>query len=150
MVGWHHRLDGHEFDQAPGDGEGQGSLACCSPQGGKDRVTEQQQRFQKMLEKFHSTSFSESSRHLGCVFSVVLKDHWSRGYHETTLSSGSGSEGHISYKLESCVARVHHSLPLYCSPLCIILSQPLRLQSHSTIVWQNLKVPRLPGYRLTL
>ena len=30
MVGWHHRLDGYEFEQAPGDGEGQGSLACCS------------------------------------------------------------------------------------------------------------------------
>ena len=30
MVGWHHRLDGHEFEQIPGDGEGQGSLACCS------------------------------------------------------------------------------------------------------------------------
>ena len=31
MVGWHHRLDGHEFEQAPGVGDGQGSLACCSP-----------------------------------------------------------------------------------------------------------------------
>ena len=31
MVGWHHQLDGHEFEQAPGVGEGQGSLACCSP-----------------------------------------------------------------------------------------------------------------------
>ena len=31
MVGWHHRLNGHEFEQALGDGEGQGSLACCSP-----------------------------------------------------------------------------------------------------------------------
>ena len=31
MVGWHQRLNGHEFEQAPGDGEGQGSLACCSP-----------------------------------------------------------------------------------------------------------------------
>ena len=31
MVGWHHRLDGHEFEQALGDGDGQGSLACCSP-----------------------------------------------------------------------------------------------------------------------
>ena len=30
MVGWHHRLNGHGFEQAPGDGEGQGSLACCS------------------------------------------------------------------------------------------------------------------------
>ena len=31
MVGWHHRLDGHEFKQAPGVVDGQGSLACCSP-----------------------------------------------------------------------------------------------------------------------
>ena len=31
MVGWHHWLDGHEFEQAPGVGDGQGSLACCSP-----------------------------------------------------------------------------------------------------------------------
>ena len=33
MVGWHHQLDGHEFEQAPGVGDGQGSLACCSPGG---------------------------------------------------------------------------------------------------------------------
>ena len=33
MVGWHHWLDGHEFEQAPGVGDGQGSLACCSPWG---------------------------------------------------------------------------------------------------------------------
>ena len=31
MVGWHHRLDGHEFEQTPGVGDGQGGLACCSP-----------------------------------------------------------------------------------------------------------------------
>ena len=36
MVGWHHRLNGHEFEQALGDSEGQGSLACCSPQGHKE------------------------------------------------------------------------------------------------------------------
>ena len=33
MVGQHHQLDGHEFEQAPENGEGQGSLVCCSPQG---------------------------------------------------------------------------------------------------------------------
>ena len=33
MVGWHHQLDGHEFEQARGVGNGQGSLASCSPQG---------------------------------------------------------------------------------------------------------------------
>ena len=31
MGGWHHLLNGHEFEQAPGDSEGHGSLACCSP-----------------------------------------------------------------------------------------------------------------------
>ena len=31
MVGWHHQLDGHQFEQALGAGDGQGSLACCSP-----------------------------------------------------------------------------------------------------------------------
>ena len=36
MVGWHHQLDGHEFEQALGDGEGQGSLACSSPWGQKE------------------------------------------------------------------------------------------------------------------
>ena len=43
-AGWHHRLDGCEFEQAPGDGEGQGSLPCCSPRGHKELdMTEGQQ-----------------------------------------------------------------------------------------------------------
>ena len=37
MVGWHHRLNGREFEQAPGDGEGQGGLACCHPWGQRVR-----------------------------------------------------------------------------------------------------------------
>ena len=42
MAGWHHRLDGREFEQAPGIGDGQGSLACCSPWGCKQSdMTEQ-------------------------------------------------------------------------------------------------------------
>ena len=39
MVGWHHQLDGHEFEQAPGVGDGQGGLACCSPWGHKESDT---------------------------------------------------------------------------------------------------------------
>ena len=35
-VGWHHQLDEHEFEQAPGVGDGQGNLACCSPRGRKE------------------------------------------------------------------------------------------------------------------
>ena len=42
MVGWHHQLDGHESEQTPGLGDGQGSLMCCCPWGRKDLdVTEQ-------------------------------------------------------------------------------------------------------------
>ena len=36
MVGGHHRLNGHEFEQTVGESEGQGSLACCSPWGCKE------------------------------------------------------------------------------------------------------------------
>ena len=42
MVGWHHRFNGHECEQTPGDSEGQGSLACYSPWGHKESdMTEQ-------------------------------------------------------------------------------------------------------------
>ena len=45
MVGWHHRLSGHEFEQAPGVGEVQGDLACCSPWGHKESDTTERLRF---------------------------------------------------------------------------------------------------------
>ena len=42
MVGWHHRLNGHEFEQTPGNSEGQGRLACCGSWGHKESdMTEQ-------------------------------------------------------------------------------------------------------------
>ena len=42
MVGWHHQLNGHEFEQAPGVADGQGSLVCCSPWARKELdMTEQ-------------------------------------------------------------------------------------------------------------
>ena len=44
MVGWYHRLNGHEFEQAPGVGDGQGGLMYCSPWGRRESdMTEQQQ-----------------------------------------------------------------------------------------------------------
>ena len=53
MLGWHHQLNGPEFEQAPGDGEGQGSLVCCSPQGCKELDTTERlnnnERFQLIL-----------------------------------------------------------------------------------------------------
>ena len=54
MVGWHHRLDGHEFEQAPGVGDGQGNLESCSPRGPNESdTTEQLNRTRcKMQGKF--------------------------------------------------------------------------------------------------
>ena len=42
MVAWHHQLDGHEFEQAPGVSDGQRSQACCSPWGRKESDTTEQ------------------------------------------------------------------------------------------------------------
>ena len=60
MVGWHHRLNGHEFEQALGDGKGQGSLVCCSPWGwqrvGLDLATEQDRRGESCFWWFYGVS----------------------------------------------------------------------------------------------
>ena len=50
MVGWHHQLNGHEFEQALGYGEGQGSLAYCSPWGRKELDVTDQLNNKRYLE----------------------------------------------------------------------------------------------------
>ena len=50
MVGRHNRLDGNEFEQTPGDGEGQGSLVCSSPRGGKESDTTKQLNSNKRVK----------------------------------------------------------------------------------------------------
>ena len=42
MIGWYHRFEGHEFEQALGVGDGQGSLVCCNPWGRKESDTTEQ------------------------------------------------------------------------------------------------------------
>ena len=64
MIGWHHRLNGHEFEQTPGDGEGQGSLVCCSSWGHKkSNVTER-------LNNNHNSSWC--TQHLRAASSALL------------------------------------------------------------------------------
>ena len=53
MVGWHHQLNGHEFEQAPGVGEGQGSLVCCSPWGCKESDSTEQLKNNNFIFMFH-------------------------------------------------------------------------------------------------
>ena len=66
MVGWHHRLDAHEFEQAPGIGDGQGSLACCSPW--------DSQEFSPTLQFKSINSSALSILHSPTLTSI--HDHW--------------------------------------------------------------------------
>ena len=61
MVGWHHQLNGHEFKQALGDGEGQGSLPCCSPWGHKES---------DMTERLNNNNWSFTKRKLNNYFNT--------------------------------------------------------------------------------
>ena len=56
MVGWHHRLDGHEFEQVPGVGDRQGGLACCGPWGCKESDMTEQLNWTEVLNAvgYHS------------------------------------------------------------------------------------------------
>ena len=54
MVGWHHHLNGHEFEQALGDGDGQGRLTCCSPRVCKELdMTERLNNNKWFVQVFH-------------------------------------------------------------------------------------------------
>ena len=70
MVGWHHWLDGHEFEQALGVGDGQGSLACCSPWGHKELDMIEQLNWTLSYHEFHGTDFIRY--HCQCVFGLTL------------------------------------------------------------------------------
>ena len=76
MVGWHHRLDGHEFEQAPGVGDGQGGLACCSPWGHKEMGKTDWLHWSELIVDQH---WSEVSRpvvdgpRLRCPFVVLVE-----------------------------------------------------------------------------
>ena len=91
MVGGHHQLNGHEFEQALGNGEGQGSLACCSPWGHKELdVTERLNN--NSNEKVLTERRHAWVGHL-CVTALVLlcyvsdggrSEHWQGGESMTT------------------------------------------------------------------
>ena len=74
MVGWLHRLNGHEFEQAPGGSEGPGGLACCSPWGHKEWDTTERLTFsltQKPTEKLKE-EYNEYILHLDSPADILL------------------------------------------------------------------------------
>ena len=78
MVGCHHRLNGHEFVQTPGDSGGQGSLECCSPWGCKELNTTEQ--LNNNSKRIHSRDFPGSPVvKIPCFQCRGHRyDHWSR------------------------------------------------------------------------
>ena len=52
MLGWHHQVSEHELGQAPGDSEGQGSLACCSPWGRKELARTERLKNNHKMRKY--------------------------------------------------------------------------------------------------
>ena len=72
MVGWHHRLDEHKFEQAPVVGNGQGSLACCSPWGHKELHTTEQLTWTLILKS--SITFYMKQSLLSMAFMEISKE----------------------------------------------------------------------------
>ena len=82
MVGWHHRLNGHEFEKTPGNGDGQGSLVCCSPWGHRESDTTEQ------------LNWTELRKNVPRRKNTLCKNHkWERAWWVGENSSVSGVIG---------------------------------------------------------
>ena len=78
MVGWHHRFNGQEFEQTPGDIEGQGSLVCCSPWGHKESdMTEQLNKNKCLLYQYNRYLVNNESSliYKACLLTMMKVYH---------------------------------------------------------------------------
>jgi len=83
MVGWHHQLDGQEFEQAPGVGDGQGGLACRSPWGRKESDTTEQlnterEKMKHNIEKqmvAHLSMCTHTHTHMPHIHTLHIPPH---------------------------------------------------------------------------
>ena len=71
MVGWRHRLDGLEFEQAPGVGDGQARVACCNPWGRKESDTTEQLNNNNPL---HTSNTKQTCFHLLTVVTPIVQN----------------------------------------------------------------------------
>ena len=108
MVGWHHRLDGHEFEQGLGVGDGQGSLVCCSPWDGKESdMTEQLNRISMKLQ----LDFLKEKK----VFTEVFKENHASCIPYNLLTTRN-------------LVSIHHCTVKTLDPFCPPQPTPLPLQ----------------------
>ena len=78
MVGWHHQLNGHEFEQTPGDCEVQGCLACCNPWGRTESDTTERLNNNNHLKNIKLSERSQSHKN------HVLQDVWNKSLESET------------------------------------------------------------------
>ena len=126
MVGWHHWLDRHEFEQAPGDGEGQGSLACCSPWGCRVEhdfinwitiTTQINKYFLKKSQGIKWTNKTIAVRKTGSSLGCRFKSHEQQ-------------QRHLLQPDTPCVSAPANSCPLPSPP---VSSTPVNLSCHHFI-----------------
>ena len=98
MVGWHHWLNGHEFEQTLGDGEGEGSLACCSPWGCKESDTTEQLNWAEIHHLVQASIWKKM--HLW--WSSIASFPWGQGW--LPRSQGAGGMGWCALRRDSGVA----------------------------------------------
>ena len=80
-VGWHHQLNGREFEQAPGVGDGQGRLVCCSPWGGKE---------------LDMTKWLNWTKEMATHSSICLENSMNRGAWQATVHGVTRSQARLS------------------------------------------------------
>ena len=80
MIQWDHQLSGHEFEQAPGDGEKQGSLVCCSPWHCKESDTTDRLNNNKHKQTLTLTYYEDmnkwESSWLEDIYNIHLENFW--------------------------------------------------------------------------
>ena len=70
VAGWHHQLDGREFESTPGDGDGQGGLACCDSWGRKESDTTEQLNWTESNLACMHCCIMVALFHSGCIISI--------------------------------------------------------------------------------
>ena len=116
-VGWHHRLDGHEFEQAQGDGEGQGGLACCIPWGRRvtqDLRTEQHTHSCSLIQwALKCTTLTQMQSYLHTVSAHTHIAMCTDTFTSTHLHSWPHAHTHIhTHTFTLCDSHPH----TYCAP----------------------------------
>ena len=88
MAGWHHQLDGHEFEQAPGVGDGQGGLACRSPWGLKELDTTEQLNWTEHILRASFYGYLNGQDFVGDWIKEVEKRRIKDGWRDKETTEG--------------------------------------------------------------